>query len=349
MVSVLAPPEVPEGADQTHDLTSESAPGAVESSSTALVPAAATAARERARLERSAGKPRVLGFVARVGLGARYLGTAEAAARGLRYQPVAWAVIAIVALAFYLPGRVNWSPAPQAVAAPNPVTVAPTPTPPPPVKDTPIEATPSPVPPPPPSIAPGPTAPAPPPTTASPPPLTEPPIGRPDDGTAPTTVPLTVRGFGWASQLPPTPLPTDEVAEGTAPVAMRLGRVDRVSFLRLDGADDSLELTEHDESAREALGDGTVAICPILDADWAEEPGQSFDDAPEWDQKSCVAGAENDGRWTFDLSSFAASAASGDDQFEPIVAKTGFALVPTSDAPPDFNIAFQMPDGLTQS
>ena len=74
-----------------------------------------------------------------------------------------------------------------------------------------------------------------------------------------------------------------------------------------------------------------MAICPIVDADWEEGPEQSFDDAPAWDTESCVGGTESDDRWTFYLSRF--DDRSGD---------AGFVLVPTVDAPPDFQVAFEV-------
>jgi hypothetical protein len=158
---------------------------------------------------------------------------------------------------------------------------------------------------------------------ASPPP-SQPSVERPTGAT-----PLSIRGGGWASRLPATPLPGDEVADGTFPVANRLGSVDRVSFLRLAGDATVLVLAEDPDASREALGAGAVAACPIEDDGWDEEPEQSFDDAPTWSEDSCVAGVEADGRWTFDLSSF-----------EDRTGDAGFALVPTVDAPADFQVAF---------
>lgn len=288
-----------------------------------LVPVSATAARERERLHLTQGRSGVARFLVLAPSAVRRLGSAEAAENGLRYRPVAWTFIAIVALAFYLPGRAERVAPPQPVAAPSPVVTTPgsteTPTPttaPPPTPDfTPVAPVPS--------FTPPAATPTPDPTPTTSPVTTIAPIAE--------DAPLQIRGWGWATRLPATPLPTDQVAEDTLPVANRLGGVDRVSFLRLTGDRTELALVEHADSAREALGPGQVAICPIVDDDWDEGPEQSFDDAPIWDTETCVGGTETDDRWTFDLSTF--DERTGD---------AGFALVPTVDAPADFQVAFEV-------
>ena len=300
---------------------------ALQLTATALRPASATAERERARLAQRADRSGVAGIVAGLVPGLRRLGSEEAAVNGLRYRPVAWTVIALVAASFYLPGRIERAAPPQVAASPPAVTPAPPGRPAEPVGATPVAGTPrdpsSTFTPPP--VAPFDPAPPRQGTGASVPPPTAPGPSAP-----PTEAPLVVRGGGWASRLPATPLPSDEVPDGTFPVANRLGSVDRVSFLRLSGDGSALVLVEDADAAREALGPGAVAACPIEDEDWAEEPEQSFDDAPTWREDACVAGVESDGRWTFDLSSFADR--TGD---------AGFALVPTVDAPADFQVGFR--------
>ena len=290
-----------------------------------LRPAAVTAERERIRLEQTADRSATGRLAVRARLGTRRLGTAEAAADGLRYRPVAWTVIAVLAVAWYLPGWSDPPLVPEIAASPSPVATAVP------------EARPDP-----------PQAPAPPDIdTGSPLPAFDPApvsvVSRPSPGSAPTPftpptdpagdggaeAPLTIRGSGWATRLPPTPLPGDDVPDGTLPVGNRIGTVDRVSFVRLSGDGATLELDEDGDAAREALGAAAVALCPILDGAWSEGPEQSFDDAPEWDEESCVGGAESGDRWTFDLGSF-------DDR----TGDAGFALVPTTDAPPDFQVAF---------
>lgn len=291
-----------------------------------LLPADTTAARERERLLQAAGRSGVAAMVAGLVPGIRRLGSAEAAANGLRYRPVAWTIIAVVAVAFYLPGRAERVVAPEIAAAPSavtPVPASPSPEP----ADTAVDTVPvAPTP----SFTPSPAAPfEPSPSAPSDPPPTAPPASGPVGDQPAPAQPLTVRGAGWATRVPATPVPGDSVPEGTFPVANRLGSVDRVSFIRLAGDATTLVLTEDAEASREALGPGAVAACPIEDDGWAEEPGQSFDDAPTWSEDTCVAGTETDGQWTFDLSSFADR--TGD---------AGFALVPTTDAPPDFQVGF---------
>lgn len=312
-----------EGTDTNPDTTPEGSTPAAP----VLRPASVTADRERERLAQRAGRSGLPALVAGVLPGIRRLGSEEAAVNGLRYRPVAWTVIALVAVSFYLPGRIERAAAPQIAAAPSAVTPAPPsgssdPGAVPPVVTTPVTpgdgfAPPAAEPFEPFDPGPGTEAPA---TTSPPPLVTGPPA---------SAAPLTVRGGGWAARLPATPLPSDAVPEGTFPVANRLGSVERVSFLRLAGDETTLVLVEDPDASREALGPGAVAACPIEDDDWEEEPEQSFDDAPTWSEDSCVAGAERDGRWSFDLSSFRNR--TGD---------AGFALVPTVDAPADFQVAF---------
>lgn len=273
-----------------------------------------TAARERARLEASAGRSRLAALLHRAPERARHLGSEEAARSGLRYQPVAWTAIVVAAVAFYFPGRPEPEAGTVAALPPRAVTlVAPTTTVPP------APVTPAPVPPPSATFTP-------PPTVFTPP---------PSRSTSPTTMPvaaaqqpLTVRGFGWASSL--SGVGTAEVPDGTMPVASRLGQLDKASFVRLSGTATTLTLVEEPSGAREAIGPGVVVACPISDAGWAEEPDQSMDDAPAWDAARCVAGVEQDDTWTFDLSGF-------DDR----TGDTGFALVPDASAPPDFQVTFR--------
>lgn len=293
-----------------------------------LRPVSVTADRERMRLRLADGRRGPMRHLAMAGTSLRHLGSAEAAQNGLRYRPVAWTFITIVALAFYLPGRIDGPAVPQPVASPSPVVTAePTenaaaePAEQPPVSSP--DFTP---------VAPAPTfTPAP----TSPPPADGDPSAAPP--TAPVDVeesasPLSVRGWAWASRLPATPLPTDAVADDTVPVSNRLGAVDRVAFVRLAGDERALTLVEHSDSSREALGPGMVAICPVLDGGWQEGPAQSFDDAPAWDTEACIGGEEKDDTWTFDLSGFTDRDSDA-----------GFALVPTVDAPADFQVAFEVP------
>lgn len=292
-----------------------------------LPPAAVTAARERLRLERTAGRSTIARMLVTASLAVRRLGSPEAAEGGLRYRPVAWTIIALMAVAWYLPGRPDRAVVPEIAAAPGPAAEAPSPsTAPDPQEPPAVDVGAGP---PPPSFTPAPVPvfdrPAPDVPALPSVPTTTLPVG--DDDRSPS--PLAVRGSGWASRLPPTPLPADDVPDGRLPVANRLGSVERVSFVRLAGDGTTLELVEDPDAAREVLGPAAVAVCPIVDPSWSEEPGQSFDDVPEWDESACVAGSETDGRWRFDLSSF-----------DDVAGDAGFALVPTTEAPPDFQVAF---------
>lgn len=305
-----------------------------EAPAEALRPATSTAERERLVLQRTADRSGPGRVVALAAVGLRRLGTTEAASEGLRYRPLAWTLVALLAVAWYLPGRPDPAPTQDLVAAPSPVTTPSTDGtdegPPASGAGDELVATPAFDPSPGPGFSAPLSSPRPSFTPVTPvTPVVPPSPPSADDPTTTPSEPLTVRGSGWATRLPSTPLPADEVPEESLPVANRLGSIDRVSFVRLAGDATTLELAEDEASAREVLGTAAVAVCPILVETWAEEPEQSLDDAPPWDTESCVAGTEQDGRWSFDLSSF-------EDRTGP----AGFALVPTTDAPPDFQVAF---------
>jgi hypothetical protein len=279
-----------------------------------------TAARERVRLETAVGRSRAAALAARVPVIARHLGSEEAARSGLRYQPVVWTVIVVAAVAFFWPGRPDSPTAPAAATAFPPRTaVVPTTTP---TTAAPASPTPAPVAP----LAPARPLPSRPATTTAT--TAAPAAPAPAPSPAPV-VALSVREFGWAAALSGSGLSTADVPEGTMPVANRLGQLDKVSFVRLDGTDTTLTLREDAAGAREAVGAALVVACPITDPSWVAGPDQSLDDAPSWDDAACVAGSEADGAWTFDLSRF-------DGRDGP----TGFALVPATDAPADFQVTF---------
>jgi len=290
---------------------------------TVLRESAQTAARERARLEATAGRSRPAAFVARLPVLARRLGTDDAARSGLRYQPVAWTAIALAVVAFWFPGRDSSDDAATASAVVPPsatTTVAPA------ASD--VAATPTPTPTPvvaPPVNLPRPAAG---PSAGSSPPTTVAPAAPPVTSAPPEATPLSVRGFGWAARLSGTGLSTADVPEGSMPVANRLGQLDKASFVRLAGSDATLTLTEVADGAREAVGGALVVACPITDAGWREEPDQSLEAAPPWNESACVTGVESEDTWTFDLTGF------------DVDADTGFALVPDASAPPDFQITF---------
>ena len=282
---------------------------------TVLRESSETAARERLRLETGQGRSRAVTAFQRVPAKLRQLGSEDAARSGLRYQPVAWTVIIVAAVAFYFPGRsdsdagVPLAQAPATVVQASPTTVPAPATPPTSVPLPAASYTPSQV------VVARPLPAATSPTTTT---------------TVPAPVALSVRGFGWASSLSGSAVSTSGVPDGTMPVATRLGQLDKASFIRLAGTDTALTLVEDPEGAREAIGAGVVVLCPITYPGWSEEPDQSLDDAPTWDADACVAGTEKDDTWVFDLSGF------GDRAGE-----SGFAIVPDASAPADFQITFR--------
>ncbi|MGQ0434780.1 MAG: hypothetical protein ACT452_20515 [Microthrixaceae bacterium] len=290
-----------------------------------LQPVSTTAARERARLEARRGRSGPLALVSQLLVGVRHLGSEEAATSGLRYQPIAWMVIAIVAISGIFPGRPDvarltgehaQTPTSRDPSATTPTTVGSTP----------------------PGSAPLDTGAFS--YTYTPPAASESPFFNPPDTVPPSTpttlppeatVPLAVRGFGWAGSLSGTALSTATVPSGRMPVGARAGSLDKVTFLRLRGTTDILTLVEDTAGAREALGAGAVRACAITEATWSEHPDQALADAPAIDTDHCAEGVESAGNtWTFDLSSFATR-----------TSDYGFALLPTTSAPPDFQLTFK--------
>jgi hypothetical protein len=143
--------------------------------------------------------------------------------------------------------------------------------------------------------------------------------------------PLTIGSRAWASREAGTPVATTGVPDGTLPVGNRVGQIDKASFVRLTGTATVLSLVEDPNGSRAVAGNGGVQVCRITTSDWSAGDAISFDQAPAYDTNSCKAGQRSDdGTWTFDLSGFA-------DRAGP----AGFALVPTADAPVDFQVAFK--------
>lgn len=254
----------------------------------------------------------------------------------LRYRPVAATIAAIIVIAFAVPGRPSSPPAPGLASGSGGEVAAVTgssPAPPPPSAEASV-------------VVPSPSLPAP--TIAARPlsPVASTSVGSLTPVPGPTAAvppwrpygdepwaPLTIQAAGWASEASGSPVATIGVPDGTLPVGTRLGQVDKASFVRLDGTDTSLVLVEEPGGRRAAVGAPSVKACAIdvADSGWVASEAMSFDEAPSWDPNACVEGVvADDGTWTFDLTSFPSRTAAA-----------GFALVPTRDAPLDFQVTFE--------
>lgn len=155
-----------------------------------------------------------------------------------------------------------------------------------------------------------------------------------DIGSGDEQEPLRIVAAGWASSTGGTPLATSEtegVPEGTLPVGTRVGQTDKVSFVRLAGTAASLVLAEDAAGRRgSAFETPPVELCPVTDEQWDEGAAQPMSAAPAHDPERCATAQQrSDGTWVFDLVAF-------DDPTDP----RGFALVPSADAPIDFQITF---------
>lgn len=151
----------------------------------------------------------------------------------------------------------------------------------------------------------------------------------PDEG---GSEPLRPIATAWASAEAGTPVAAAGVPEATLPVGNRIGQLDKASFVRLAGDATELVLVEDADGSRAAPTGGAAAVqaCRIEVPGWEEAEAQSFDEAPTWDAASCTPGTRgDDGSWTFDLAGFGSP-----------TDERGFALVPTDDAPVDFQVAF---------
>jgi hypothetical protein len=143
--------------------------------------------------------------------------------------------------------------------------------------------------------------------------------------------PLRIVAKAWATQAAGTPLATAGVPSGSLPVGKRLGQDDKRSFVRLAGEDDVLVLAEDSAGSRTTTGALGVQACQITDVAWRDGEAMTFDQAPKYDARSCVAGTRADnGIWTFDLSGIPSRA----DQ-------RGFALVPGAGSSVDFQVALR--------
>lgn len=260
------------------------------------------------------------------------------------YRPVALTITAILLLVLVVPGAGGDSPASPAEFSSSPANVtattgAPTTTAapassPPATAVTPDLADETGVqssPPPPPTSPPTTSAPS----TASPPTTAAFSASTGDIGSEDAEPePLRITESGWATAGPGAPLagtPADDVPEDTLPVGTRVGQHDKISFIRLSGDDATLVLAE-DASGRRGTSFETspVEVCQITDAGWEPGEAQSMDQAPEYDADNCVAAQQQaDGTWSISLFLF-------DDPTD----QRGFALVPSADAPLDFQVTF---------
>lgn len=143
---------------------------------------------------------------------------------------------------------------------------------------------------------------------------------------------LSVVSSGYTSSTSGTPLSGPEVPEDGLPVGTRLGRVDKMSFLRLAGSGTVLRLRLVDEPAAHLLVPvAAVEACAITEEGWAiDEPGAPPQAAPRHDTDRCAPGSEDaDGTWHFDLA-----------RLQPLDGDVGIALVPVTEGATTFQVTF---------
>lgn len=148
------------------------------------------------------------------------------------------------------------------------------------------------------------------------------------------STPLRVVAAGWASTTGGTPVagsPAERVPEGSLPVGARIGQTDKVAFVRLAGDATALVLAEDADGRRGSEFESSpVQLCQVTDAGWEPGGDQAMSDAPAYDPDVCAPGQQaGDGTWSFMLALFE----------DPTDAR-GLVIVPSADAPLDFQIAF---------
>lgn len=158
-----------------------------------------------------------------------------------------------------------------------------------------------------------------------------PPAAAPAPAGPVSAEPLALTTTGYASRTAGTPLAANGVPEGSLPVGLRVGVLDKASYVRLSGTAVELVLNEVAEGTRGDAASATLQACQITVEDWKGEEAQSFDDAPAHDEAKCAPGTRDaQGAWTFDLSAFPTRA---DDR--------GFALLPGEGGATDFQVALE--------
>ncbi|GAA5120281.1 hypothetical protein [Haloechinothrix salitolerans] len=156
----------------------------------------------------------------------------------------------------------------------------------------------------------------------------------------------------------PPPPPPRNVPEGTLPVAAYLGEPDKVSAIEFafdaePGALVSsfqLSLRETEEPGASAAADAedtTVVACEVTEAFWTDGEAANWQARPDYDDAGCVEGVRGEnGVWTFDLTSFAATWLGTDQR-----ASGSIVLVEDVDEPTSFQVVFDGParDGVGTS
>ena len=144
---------------------------------------------------------------------------------------------------------------------------------------------------------------------------------------------LRIAAAGWASSTGGTPVgaTVESIPEGALPVGTRVGQTDKVAFVRLTGDATALVLAEDAAGRRGSAFDASpVQLCQVTAAGWEAGEDQAMSDAPPHDPDLCAPGQQGaDGTWSFTLT-----------LFEDPTDDRGLALVPTTDAPLDFQITF---------
>ena len=142
--------------------------------------------------------------------------------------------------------------------------------------------------------------------------------------------PMRIVATAWASSTGGTPIPSG-VPEGTLPVGTRVGQVDKASYIRLSGDETMVVLNEVADGRRGSdFESSPVQACQITASGWQTGESLSFDDAPAYDAKNCTEVTfGGNGTWTIQLG-----------QFESPADNRGFALVPSAEAPLDFQVTF---------
>jgi hypothetical protein len=150
--------------------------------------------------------------------------------------------------------------------------------------------------------------------------------------------PVSVVSGGYASARAGTPLATFGVPQGSVAVAAQAGQIDKVSYLRLTGAGEPLELLVDPEGMNRLDPLAGLTLCFVTTPEWKVGQGDvAPEDGPAYDCTNGIEGARSPAgdpageRWNFDVSRV------------DLTTVLGVAIVPTTGPlAPDFQIVFRI-------
>jgi hypothetical protein len=121
---------------------------------------------------------------------------------------------------------------------------------------------------------------------------------------APAAAPAPLAGVLGRYLTTSTPLAPPGGPGQYLPVELRLGSVDKASFVRVSGSGTVLDLALSATPGHQVPATGTIVIaaCSILDGTWDLTDGGPMSTAPRIDGSACAVGAATETGYRFDVS-----------------------------------------------